>query len=230
MLWDRKDREKLPPELRDLTPEQLAEKLKTASDAEARLTDAEKARQERDQAFDSLKNEFEQTKQRLATIEANTKPPEKEVSSIFADPDAYIRDSTKDTRDVALLSGMMSAKMYCRQNLTGRDVRIFAKYEGEIDKIVGSYAPEFRIMPQTWMNALIYTKGLHDKEIQRAEEERTDFFSETPSNAQYEQTLRGDKLTPDEAELCKKFHWDPAKYLENKKKSTLVGDHVSFKG
>jgi hypothetical protein len=229
VLWDRKDKEKLPESLRELSAEQLAAKLQEAEDAKAKLAAAEQARADGDAKLSTLQSEFDSVKSRMETIEANARREPKEVASIFADPDKYISDATKDTRDVALLSGMMSAKMYCKNSLAGRDIRIFAKYETEIDKIVGSYAPEFRIMPQTWLNALIYTKGLHDKEIQKAEEDRTDFFAEAPSAGVFEQAARGEKLSQEEIEICKKFHWDPAKYLANRQKGTKVGDHVSYK-
>jgi hypothetical protein len=115
----------------------------------------------------------------------------------------------------------MAAKLYARQSLSGRDLKIWGKYEKEIDQTMNGFTPEQRVNPQSWVLALTLAKGNHQEEIAKAESSGTDFFSEGPSHSAPPEVKNEDKLTPEEEEVCKTFHWDPKGYLAQKKKAQI---------
>jgi hypothetical protein len=130
----------------------------------------------------------------------------------------------KPLANVALASGMMTAKMYFEQNLSARDRRIFKKYEKEVEQGVNTFVPDARVMPQSWMNIFLWVKGAHESDIRKAESENPDsFFSETPSRGAPEEPAPEEKLTAEEEEVCRKFHYDPKRYLETRRQAALKG-------
>jgi len=123
---------------------------------------------------------------------------------------------------VALQSGMMTAEMYFVQQLSGRDQKIYRKYKDEVVKTVNTFNVQTRVMPQSWFNAFIYVKGLHDLDIQKAESSSTDFFSETPSRGEHHEEPPADTLTDEEKAVCKAMHWSEEGYLKQKKQQVLM--------
>jgi hypothetical protein len=235
-LWDKRfgnTDDDLPPELRDKTPAQIAAALKKAAETEAALTAANTAKTAAETAAQAQQTEFQAMKDKLAALEANAqKTPEQleaerlaaEPASPWVDPEKFVQDQTKNTTMLALQSGMLTAKLYFMQSLTPRDKKIFTKYEKEVEQNVNSMMPQQRVMPQTWFNMLLYVKGVHEQEIAKAEQSSTDFFSETPSRGQTPDAEQqsNEKLTAAEEETCRIFHYDPVKYLENKKKGQVL--------
>lgn len=237
------NREEVPDELKGIDPKEIAAQLKKAKELEDKLTVALADKTKSDEQLATLQAQLTTNEQKMQELEAklNNPPPpprkegENEPTSIFADPDRFVDERTAGVRNAALLSGVMSAKMYARQELNARDQRIFKKYEGELDKIVSSYPPESRINPQIWHNALKYIKGEHMDDIRKAESEGGEFFGEISSPGTQRTTGEGEggevKLTDEENEVCEKFHWDKAKYLDNKKKASNYGNkHIIFGG
>lgn len=237
MLWGKKD-EELPEKLRGKKPEDII----------AALDAAEKLKADHDALktqFDSQKSEFDTTKTKLAEIEAklNAEPPKgdegnpngdpNEPPTPWADPDKWLDDKTKKLQTTAIVSGMMTAKMYFAQQLSQRDLKIYKHYEKEVDKVVESFVPEQRVMPQSWFNAFIYVKGLHDADIQKAESSKTEFFSETPTKSSHDDPPPEDKLTAEEEEVCRVMRWDREGYLAQKKAGQIVrtekGSAAQFK-
>jgi hypothetical protein len=237
MKWSerfgRKDDE-IPKELEGKTPEEIAAALNESADTKTKLQAAETARQTAEDAMRTQNTQFDEMKKKLAALEANTVPPPldsdlDEPPSPWIDPAKFVADQTKGIANTALMSGMMTARMYFQQGLTGDDVKIFGKYQSEVDKIVGTFAPEQRVMPQSWFNAFLYVKGAHMGDIMKAKQDSTDFFSETASRSVNQEPPPADKLTADEEEVCKKFHYDPVKYLANKKRGeTMQGEKGTY--
>jgi hypothetical protein len=241
MLWGKKD-EELPEELKGLTPEQIAEHVRAARSMGKAVPEAlkgltpEQIHEKLTKASDfetevgTLTTERDTLKARIAELEGNQAPPparSEEAPSMWADPDGYIDKRTEQTRLTALLSGMMSAKMYAMQQMMGEDAKIFKKYENEIDGIVKGYPDNMKILPQTWLNALVYTKGLHMTDINKARSEGTDMFAEVPgggSGRPSNEPAPQEKLNEDELAMCKTMKWDPKKYLESRKQMTQVGE------
>jgi hypothetical protein len=225
-FWDKRfGDDDLPPELKGKKPEDIAAAIKKAQEIEAsQSTQAEELRKAQE-ALTARNSEFETMKAKLADIEArSTSEPEdvaNEPASPWIDPDKYVAKQTEGTTAVALAAGLMSAKLYFMQGLTARDQRIFKKYEKEVEQFVNTQQPMQRVMPQTWQNMLLYVKGLHEQEIAKAESTSTDFFSETASRSNTPEPEVTDKLTAEEEEICRTFHYDPVSYLANKKSGVM---------
>jgi hypothetical protein len=235
MLWGKKD-EELPEALRGKTPEQIADALNKAAQLEQQVTDLTSAKTTAETTVTQLRSEFDTVKSKLDEMEANaqpkTPPTVNEPPSIWTDPQAYVQDQTKDTQNIALMSGMMSAKMYARQGLGERDAKIWRKYEKEIDGTMNGFTPQQKVLPQSWLLALTLVKGQHEQEIAQAERDGNDFFSEGPSRGAAPPPPTEDKLTPEEEEACRTFHWDPKGYLARKKQMRVnqseKGGYASF--
>jgi hypothetical protein len=217
----------VPPELRDKTPEQIAEVLHKAKELEDAAQAAADAKAAAEAGAASLQTELDAMKVKLAELEASRgqQPPEDtppEPPSVWEDPAKFVQDQTKGIASVALQAGVMAAKMYFSQNLSARDQKIFRKYEKEVEGVVATFAPEARVMPQGWLNAFLYTKGLHDSEISKAESDKTDFFSESPSRNTTPDPEPTDTLTDEEKAVCKAMHWSEEGYLKRKKEQTIL--------
>lgn len=231
-FWNRTiDAKDLPESLRDKRPEEIVAMLGKYDEME-RAVAAEKAqREELEQKQTAAQSEFDQMKGKLAELEARQAPPPsepppppEEPPSPWVDPQGFVRNEMKPIANVALATGMMTAKMYFEQNLSARDKRIFKKYEKEVEQGVNTFQPEARVMPQGWFNMFMFVKGAHEADIRKAETESPDsFFSETPSRGVSEEPAPEEKLTAEEEEVCKKFHYDPKRYLEMRKQATTKG-------
>lgn len=215
----------MPPELKDKTPEQIVAALKAAETATTATATEKAAREAAEAASATQKTEMETMRTRMAELEANQKPPEPivqdEPPSPWTDPEKFVDQRVQGLAGVALQSGMMTAKMYFMQNLSPRDVKIFKKYESEVEKGVNTFQPAMRVMPQSWLNMFMFVKGTHEMEIRKAETEKSDFFSETPSRGLTPEPEPEDTLNAEEQEICKTFHYDPKTYLERRKTATL---------
>jgi hypothetical protein len=229
MRWGQRfdEDEEVPDELRGKSPREVAKALKDAKDAQKKADDAETARAAAAAERDTQKTEIEKMRARMTELEANQKPveqqqqQEEEAPSPWIDPEKFVDSRMTGLTAVALSSGMMTAEIYFKQNLNPRDVKIYNKYKDEVVKGVNTFSPQQRVMPQSWMNMFIYVKGLHDQEIQKAESSSTDFFSEPGSRGASHEDEPEEKLSAEEEEVCRKFHYDPKTYLERKKTAAL---------
>ena len=237
MLWDRRNDDELPEELRGKKPNEIAAEMRKAKELETKLAVEEQARRETEAKLTATTTEFDTIKAKLADVEARLTPPPpepalEEPASPWIDPHKFVQEQTKPVADVALQAGVMSAKLYFSQGLTARDQKIFRKYEKEVDAMINTFQPQARVYPQSWMNAFLYVKGLHDMDIANAEKDKTDYFSETPSRGSSPEPAPEDKLTPDEEETCRVMRWDPKGYLEQKKRRTVSasskGEYARF--
>jgi hypothetical protein len=230
--WQNRNDDDLPPELRGKKPEELAALIRKAGELETALAAEKTERDALKTKLDSTTSEFDTIKTKLAEIEAKTTPittattttVDDEPASPWVDPQKFVQDQTKPLAQVALASGMLTAKMYFVQQLSERDQKIFKKYASEVEQGVSTFAPEARVMPQAWLNCFLFVKGAHEQDIRKAETEKTDFFAETASRTGGTQDVGEpeDKLTAEEEETCRVMHWDPKGYLERKKASHLT--------
>lgn len=238
MWW--KDRQngnqdaRIPDELKGKSPEELIKIIQDGQKLADDLKAAQTKNTELETTLNTQKTEFETLKAKVTELEANRGGGDPNAGggdpnagggnqddppSPWTDPEGFVRDQTKNLTNVALASGILSARMYFEQNLSDRDRRIYKKFAGDVEKTVGQFAPEARIMPQSWQNAFLYVKGLNESAIRKAESEKTDFFAEEPSRGGPDPGADDGevKLTAAEEEACRKFHWDPKGYLERKK-------------
>lgn len=240
MLWDKRPRDDkdLPEELRGKSPEELAESLRKAKELEQQVASltADKVKLEND--FSAVRTETETTKQKLSELEARFQQPQprqqqqqtqtEDEVSIWTDPQKFVEQQLKPTQDVAVISGIMSAKLFAQNGLSPRDRKIWTKYEKEIEKAMEGYAPVQRMVPNNWIMALTLVKGQHDVEIAKHESASTDFFAEPVSHGQGPsssvtrgQEDDGNKLTDEEEEIVKAMHWNRDGYLAQKKKMVV---------
>src|SRR5437868_9097628 len=120
VMWGKKDDE-LPEALRGKTPEQIAEALRKATEFEQSVTSLTASKTDLETKLSTQQSEMEQLRTKMTELEANQKPPERHVeeepTSIWTDPQKFVNEQLRPTQDVALMSGMMSAKLYARQGL-----------------------------------------------------------------------------------------------------------------
>jgi hypothetical protein len=139
---------------------------------------------------------------------------------------------------VALQSGKLAAKLEAIrqvQSLAATNpkmrgaYRLWQKYEGEIESLVNQQAAANHIFPQTWINAFTYVKGLHAEElVEGAVSGGENFFSEPVTGGGAPENGRGgekkDELSPREMDIARKMKITPERYLEQKKKMTVVSE------
>jgi hypothetical protein len=229
MKWGehlRPTEDEIPPELRDKSPTQVAELLRKAKEQEAAAAKAEEARVAAEAGATTVQQELDAMKAKVAELEARQTPPlEKtppEKPSVWENPEGFVDDRIKGVANVALQTGMMTAKMYFMQGLMPRDQKIFRKYEKEVEQVVNTFDATARVMPQAWQNGFLYAKGLHESEIAKAESTQSDFFSETPSRGTSSDPDPVDKLTDEENAMCDAMHWSKDGYLKRKKEMTMA--------
>lgn len=199
------NREELPPELKDKTPAEIAAALKKAGELETAVAAEKTAREAAEAANATQLTEVDKMRTRIAELEANATPPPPPVvdepPSPWTDPEKFVAKQTEGVANTALAAGLMAAKMYFMQNISARDLKIFKKYEKEVEQGVASFVPSQRVMPQSWLNIFLYVKGVHEQDIRKAEADDSDFFSETPSRGVTQEPPPQDKLTAEEEEV-----------------------------
>lgn len=224
MLWGKKEDE-LPAELKGLTPEQIVQKLQEASTLKTQVEALTNDKTALEGQVATHNSELTQLRTKVGELEANSQPPDPrkqdDPPTIWSDPNKFIDERTKQTQNVALMSGMMSAQMYAKNGLSGDDLKIWNKYEKDILQTMNGFTPEQRVLPQSWLMALNLVKGQKFSEIAEHKSKGTDFFAEGASHGQPPSTPDEVKLTPQEEEVCEKFHYDKKRYLENKKKMVV---------
>jgi hypothetical protein len=224
-FWDKRHNlDDVPPELQNKKPEEIIAALKAAEQLQKDLDAAKASNTELQEKFETQSNEFNTIKQKLTDIEAkfganqDDQPVVDDPPSAWSDPEKFVDSRISGVSAVALASGRMTAKMYFTQQLSTRDQKIFRNYEKEVDEIVSTFAPAAQVYPQSFLNAFLLVKGRHETDIHKAESEKTDFFAETVSKgAGPDVSESNDKLTAEEEEVCRTMHYDPKKYLENRK-------------
>lgn len=227
-LWGRKEikEDDLPEELRGKSPEEIAKFIKDSAELRATLDQMQTERDGLKTQIDSQRTEFDGMKAKLAELEANAananqqnQPPDAdEPASIWTDPDKWHAERNRGVENVALMSGMLTARMAFENSLSGNDRNVWRKYTKEIDQTMNGFTPVQRTLPQSWGLALNVVKGNHMNDILKAQSEGTDFFAEGSSGHNPPASPDEVKLTAQEEEACEKFHWDPKRYLAQKKK------------
>src|SRR5437588_6724891 len=193
----KKEEEKLPPRLRDKTPEQIAKELEDAdklkSDLElekaARAADAEKVTQ--------IETEFAQVKERLAAAELKSKSPERrdegsEVTpeNILADPKKVLDSRLAPLEAITIQNNARTARMLAQQQLDNADAasggksmdgRLFRAWTAEIDAESRKYNAINLIHPDAWIGIFYHMKGVHADELRDPETRKKKYNFLEPS-------------------------------------------------
>jgi hypothetical protein len=242
MAWFNKDDE-VPERLKGKTPQQILQELEAADALKAKQTELEASSSVRDQEFTATKTEFEATKARLAQLEANQNrreepPPDQRQrtgpTSVLVDEDRAFSERVGPIAALALHSGALAAKQEARRQVEIRsrdpknknDLGIFLRYEAEIEDLMSKEAPERKIMPQTWLNAFTYIKGIHVSDIVASVQKGESFGLEGGSSSQAPpEEPKDDKLSAEELRIAAKMRVSPENYLKQKKAMTTVAYH-----
>ena len=226
-FWKRD--EELPPALRGKSPEEIAAALAKLDELQATNADLLIMKTTLETDLNTQKTELQKTQERLAALEANphddkpsvnpNDPPE--PTSPWVDPAKFVAEQTLPAQAAAFGAARMAARITFKDGLSARDRAIFGKFEKEVEQVVNSYGPMQQGMVQNWNISFHYVKGLHEQEIAKMGQESSTFFSEPASRGPAPDPVPVDKLTPEEEEVCRTFHWDPVGYLKRKKEATL---------
>lgn len=231
-------RDQLPLELRDRDPREIIEALNKLKELEEKSAGFDKTKSDLETQLNTHKTEAETMRQKLQELEANItnaqqqyqqQQPQPEPPNIWSDPATYINQATAPTQWIALSAHRGLAKMEFERDLEPRDSKIYQKYAKEVEQAMQGFKdPTQHIQKQNWRNAFMYVKGMHEQDIAKQESEGTPFFSEPASRGGGEPAMpQEDKLTDEEQEICRRFHWDPEGYLKRKKEGMV---HQSERG
>ena len=225
VFWQKRGNEEIPEELRGKSPQEIAQMLADAKKDKQLLTDLQASSTTTSQQLTEIQTRLNEKDQEIAQLRAAQQPAQPtnqpEPANYLTEPERFVADQTRDTQNLAIVSGIMAAKMYAKQSLSQRDVKIFNKYEKEIEQTMQGYSPVQKVVPDNWITALTLVKGRHDLEI-RQMETSGDFFSETPSGGGAPEPAPEAKLTAEEEEVCRVMKWDPKQYLKSRGKMTIA--------
>ena len=230
MPWFKDD--EVPDKLKGKTPQEIAKALEDAEELKAKHMELEAAAATKDQELTATRSEFEATKQKLQEIEANrnrqaeSEPRRGGPTSVLVDEDKAFAERVGPVAMVALQSGMLAAKQEARRQVeiksrdpkNKNDLGIFLRYEAEIEDLMSKEAPERKIIPQVWLNAFTYIKGIHVNDIIASVQKGEAFGLEGGSTSQAPPTEQNDdKLSPEELRVASKMRVSPENYLKQKK-------------
>ncbi len=241
--WFQTRKEDLPENLRELEPEALSKAVADASKLAAAEKDATDAKADRDRIkaeADTQKTEFDSVKSRLAAIEAGgggddekddkDKNRNKGPASVFVNEDDAFNSRLAPLTGAVTQAGALAARMTAREAIQNAnnghvELKIWNKYQNEINTLMSKEQATNQINPNSWVNAFIYVKGLHVSELMDFASKKSDVFAEvgsgTGTGTGHDDSDK-DKLSPQELDIAKKFKMTPEKYLERKKGMKFV--------
>lgn len=234
MPWFKKEEEeKIPDDLKGLTPEQIVELVNKGKTLETELNTLKQQASDKDKQINDLNTNFTNTRTRLEQIENETRQRQahqqqdpNEIPSVVEDEDEAFRRRQQPLEAVSLHAGALAAQMSAEQAI--RDAKedfIYRRYKKEVDEIMSKEPPARRIFPQTWLNAYTYVKGVHFNEVTDLMRKGDNtFFSETAGSTPPPTEQREEKLTERELEVAKSMKITPERYLAMKKKIQVDTD------
>ena len=220
--WGSKDaKDDGPPELRDLTPEQIAAAVRESQQLRTDLA--------------AQKTENETIKTRLASLEANpnNRPApvvedKNRIVSFLEDEDLAFQQRSAPIVAAVYTMGATAAKSQFENSLTGIDKAMFAKYGPEVETRMSAVDAPTKANPGAWKQAWNMVKGEHTEEITKAAQDRSDFFAETSSGSPIggpgRTILPDDRLTEDELKTAKKYGIPEADFLAQRKTMQVYHD------
>lgn len=241
----KKEEEKLPPRLRDKTPEQIAKELEDSDKLKNELELSKAAQRDSDAKVEEIKTEFEKVKERLAAADAAKNPPKKDEGTeptsenILADPKKVLDAHTATLTAVTIQNAASTARMLAQQQLDNMDAgsngktmdgRLFRAWDGEINTESRKYNAIQLIKPDAWLGIFYYLKGVHADELRDPETRKKKYnFLEpsatgsgtpTPDGTQKKEGVEG--LTDQEKHIADMMHVTHENYAKRKKSMQYV--------
>lgn len=243
----KKEEDKLPPRLRDKTPEQIAKELEDADKLKADHELLKASQAESDKKVEEITSEFEQVKQRLAAAEANqNKAPDKKDGKVEATPENMLENpkGVLDTRlapleAVTIQNAASTSRILAQQQLDNADSmsngksmdgRLFRAWGSEIDAESRKYAAIQLIKPEAWLGIFYYLKGTHADELRDPEIRKKKYnFLEPSSTSVVSDNNNGNNkkdgvegLTDQEKHIANMMHVSYENYAKRKKEMQFV--------
>jgi hypothetical protein len=236
--WFQTRKEDLPKNLQEMEPEALSKAVDDAQKWGEELVGAREKLKE----LDTLKaksteqqTEVERMKARIQELEGNQDHDDDDddkgkgkkrtgPQSVFLNEDEAFAERLGPLHAMVTQTGAMTARSTAREAIGNSkngtvEMRIWNKYQNEINTLMTKEHPTNQINPTSWVNAFIYVKGLHSDDLMELASKKTDVFAEVGSSSgnMHEDNKDNDKLSPQELDIAKKFKMTPEKYLERKK-------------
>jgi phage I-like protein len=241
----KKEEDKLPPRLREKTPEQVVKELEEADKLKADLAASQAAQAAQDAKVQEIQTEFDAVKARLAAAEArNTPPPKKEEGTdptpenILADPKKVLDSRLAPLEQLTIHNNAQTARMLAQQQLNNADMasggknmdgRLFQAWGQEIDAEARKYQSIQLIRPEAWLGIYWYLKGTHSDELANPEIRKKKYnFLEpstgpgTPPGGEPPKKDGVEGLTDKEKEIARKMGVTPENYAKRKKEMVMV--------
>lgn len=220
--WFGKETVELPPELADLTPDQVVAKIKAADLATARVTELEPTAAE-NATLKARIAELEKPAPRREEQQREQQQPQNERTSFLVDEDRAFTERIAPVVSYAMDLGQQMASSNFRNGISDPvERRMFAKYGKEVDDIMkAEQNPATRANPAAWLAAWDIIKGRHVMDISK---NPNDFFSEVATGDNRSGPPAGpdpNVLTDDDKRLAKKYGLSEDDWKAQKKEMVI---------
>src|SRR3990167_4351425 len=213
--------EEIPPELKDLTPQQIVDKIKSLQAQETEFSQLKNASAQQKQELDSVRQQLDDVKKKSTPPKSDDPPP---TPSILEDEDAAFAARLGPTHTAALTANAQVAQMRAEQHITqdSIDSRLLRKYKKEVDQLFFSQPLASQVNPNTYVACFERVVGAKRSEINSLRGTENDPFVESVGGGAPPLTPKKDVLSDDELRTAKRLGVSPEKYLETKKNSVHV--------
>lgn len=242
----KKEEEKLPPRLRDKTPEQVAKELEDADKLKAEHELLKTRQAESDTKVTEIQTEFDKVKTALAAAEANrNKTPNNDNNrvdltpeNILEKPAEAINQRLAPLEALTIQNNARTARMLAQQQLDNADLasngrsmdgRLFRAWTAEIDAESRKYAAVQLVNPEAWIGIFYHMKGVHADELSNPEIRKKKYnFLEpssgpgTPANGDSKPKEGAESLTDQEKHVADKMGVSYENYAKRKKAMVMV--------
>jgi len=192
---------------------------------------------DKDKAVTDLQNNWQAVKQKLDTLEANSKkqdPPPKvddEEPDFITDPNGAFNKKAQPLAKAIAQTAAMVARSQAQQNLTrnskdGIDGRLFDHWGAEIDQVANNTPIGILGNPMTWQGIFLQVKGYHSDELADPSTRKEKYAFLEPSSSvvnQPDAKAKDDQPTEIERKTAEKFGIPVEEYMKRKKGMTFVG-------
>lgn len=228
-FWDKTDA-RVPEKVRDLTPEQMEHMVDFYNANKDRVPQIETELNTTKQTLGNVENQFTETKNRLAQLEASVQqqqqrqqaPPAGDPNQPngptdwFQDPSKAFFEQVKPLADFSLAQGARNAKRDLEDHLRdnpgkfGDNYKLYKKYQREIMDLMSREQLSNQANSQAWLNAFSLIKGYHDDEISEARKSGTDeFFGEATPKGAAQPEIQADIITDAQKTSARKWGITP---------------------
>lgn len=237
--------EEIPAELRDKSPAEIAEEMKTLRASAAKVTDLEAKLTDSNSRFETFKTELETGMDtRFATLRESLKPAakveNKEMTDFLSDPDRAFAERAAPITGMVLHTAAYMAKNQAKEKLQRNqrtqpgknfDGYFFEKYEDEISNLARTVPAQQLGMPETWEHIYFNVKGRHAEEIaaQLTDGTLSNLMESAGAGTRgggFGDDKKDEKLTDQEVRIAQKMGVKPEDYAKRKKDMAGVGINV----